>query len=171
MSRRQLLTAAVPAAALGVASLAGPAEAAQGAVEKVPFKLTLKGPIPTTTTIPLEPPLFFSTRFPLAGPSTLFGQVVYAGHDEGYLDIEGEAAFVMGEGVLTGENGDALFVKWVFLPHLTAAGTTEATGRFVVTGGSGKYSNTGGSGAVSVLFEPARNQTTFVYDGMLAVRV
>jgi hypothetical protein len=171
MSRRQLLEAALPAAAaLAAASLAGPAEAAQSAVEMVPLKLTLVGPIPVAVTIPLEPPLFFSTRFPLAGPSPVLGQVTYSGHDEGYLDIQGHAAFVTGEGVLTGQGGDALFVKWVFLPRLTPTGTTEATGAFVVTGGRGKYATASGSGALSILFDPAKNQSTFTYDGMLAVR-
>jgi hypothetical protein len=173
MSRRQLLEAAgTAAAALAAASPAAPAEAAQPTVEMVPLKLTLNGPMPQGIIIPVQPPLFFTTQYPLTAPSSILGRVTSAGHDEGYLDINGQAAFVNGEGALTGDSGDALFMKWAFLPHLNAStGVTEATGAFVVTGGKGKYSNTSGSGTLSIVFDSARNQTTFVFDGMLAVRI
>ena len=73
----------------------------------------------------------------------MLGQIAYTDRHDLYLDIDGYGLFANGEGALTGDSGDALFVRYTFLPRLTPTGATEATGAFVVTGGKGKYGGAG----------------------------
>jgi hypothetical protein len=167
ISRRQLLEAAgTTAAALTTLGVGGAAAAT--APNPVPLQISVKGPIPDIVAVPLEPTLL-SGRPSLSGQSALLGQVAYIDDHEGRVGIDGNPVFANGRGVLTGANGDALFVTWVqlFGPP-TATGAVEGTGAFVVTGGKGNYCGAGGSGSLRILFDPAAKQVTFTYEGMVA---
>jgi hypothetical protein len=168
ISRRQLLEAAgTAAAAITTLGLAG---AAAGTTPDAaePLQIALKGPIPEIVVVPLDPPML-SGRPNLSGQHPVLGQVAYIDDHEARLGLDGNALIGKGRGVLTGANGDAIFVEWVqvFGPP-PAAGSFEGTGAFVVTGGTGKYRGATGSGSLRTQGEGGTKQLTFTYDGMVA---
>ena len=95
--------------------------------------------------------------------------MAYVDDHEARLGLDGNPVFAKGRGVLTGANGDSIFVEWVqiFGPP-TPTGMLEGTGTFVVTGGTGKYYGASGSGSMHNQTDFATKQVTFTYDGMIA---
>jgi hypothetical protein len=172
ISRRQLLEAAgTAAAALAAVGVAGPAiaqDAKAEAKDTTALQVAVKGPIPDIVTIPLEPPLL-SGRPSLSGQSALLGQVAYIDDHEGRVGLDGNPVLAKGRGVLTGANGDAIFVEWIstWAPP-SSTGVLQGTGAFVVTGGAGNYCGASGNGSLHILFDPPAKQLTFTYDGMVA---
>src|SRR5262249_1565249 len=113
ISRRRLLEAAGTAAA-AVSALGLTSAAAATAPNPVPFQVVLKGPIPDVVTIPLEPPML-SGRPSLSGQSALLGQTAYIDDHWARVGLDGSPLFGLGTGVVTGANGDALFITWAQL--------------------------------------------------------
>jgi hypothetical protein len=170
MSRRQLLAVAgTAAAALAAADLAGPAEAATPAVDMLPFKVTVKGPVPNFFAIPGNPPTF-SVQQSSTGQADLLGSFAWVDHHLPRVGVDGAPKAVTGSSSFTASNGDAIYVAWIGLIRPTATpGGGMSENAFFVTGGSGRFAGAAGSGVLIAVLDPVKGEVTFSYDGMVAV--
>src|SRR5713226_2077403 len=93
-----------------------------------------------------------SGRPSLSGQSALLGQAAYVDDHWARLGLDGNPLFGQGTGVVTGANGDALYIIWMRLwPNPpSAAGLLDGTGAFIVTGGKGAFGGSSGSGSLHI---------------------
>jgi hypothetical protein len=167
MTRRKLLEAAGTAvAAVAVGALAAPEAAAQQPVDMVPFKVTLTGGPADFFVVPMTPPLV-AGRVTLKGVSDLVGEATYVDAHTGHMGLDGTFKRVTDAyAALTGANGDAIFIRWDGLVRSTGLVGVDAS--FTIVGGKGRFAGAIGDGTMSNSFDPAKQVSTFVYDGRIS---
>jgi hypothetical protein len=126
----------------------GPVGAQQAPANQVPFKFPL---VATAEAFPLPfvPPIL-SANLSGTGEAAPLGQYTFAAHQFVRLGVHGEpVACTDGIGVLSGSNGDAIYITYSGLHHPTA--DPKVTGdefTFIVTGGSGRFAGASGNGTL-----------------------
>ena len=126
------------------------AAAAEQPAQRVPFKATMAGEF-RGLVIPLPAPVV-SEQLTCTGQADLLGKITSIEHHFARLGVDGKNASVTdGIAVLTGSNGDALFITYSGLAHGDPAVVGEF-GRqelaFTVTGGQGRFAGATGSGVI-----------------------
>jgi hypothetical protein len=126
----------------------GPVGAQQAPANQVPFKFPLVA-VADGFLLPLNPPIL-SANLSGTGEAAPLGKFTFAAHQFVRLGVHGEGvACTDGIGVLTGSNGDAIYITYSGLHHPTA--DPNVTGDefvFIVTGGSGRFAGASGNGTL-----------------------
>jgi hypothetical protein len=73
-----------------------------------------------------------------------------------------------GTGVMTGANGDALFISWSGFVRPTATSGIMGDGAFIITGGQGRFVGATGSGTLVTNPDLVTNVVTFTWDGIVS---
>jgi hypothetical protein len=146
-----------------------PAVAQQSALDLVPFKATLTGPIPPAVVIPVEPPVG-SAHLSTTGQSELLGQVSYLDHHIARIGVDGLPKISEGMAVISAASGDALFILWRGLVRPTAtAGVFILDAAFTVTGGRGKLLGATGSGTFTMGIDTVnKKEVAQSFEGMIS---
>jgi hypothetical protein len=168
ISRRQLLEVAGTAAVAAAASLSSPGAAQVKAADFVPFKATAQGAIGDALQIPLSPPIL-SQHLSLAGDAPLLGKITHVEFHIAHIGADGAFKTVTdGTGVMTGANGDALFLSWSGFVRPTATGGIMGDGAFIITGGQGRFVGASGNGTLITNPDLVKKEVTFTWDGIVS---
>jgi hypothetical protein len=151
-------------AMLGLARLC-PVFAQQPSRNLVPLKLSLTGPLTPRFVIPLEPEIRLGT-FTADGTSDLLGAVKFVEANTVHVGADGKLLAVTdGKGVLTGANGDALFISY---SGLVLPSQVDADFAFTVTGGRGRFLGATGSGVIHCSIHADQKNFTRAIEGMVS---
>jgi hypothetical protein len=137
--------------------------------EMVPFKATISGGLPDMFVLPLEPPVIFS-RVSATGQATELGAFTYLESHVAHLDTEGMVRAITDVfGVMTGANGDAIFIRLSGLaqPTTTPPGLTAQLA-YTVAGGKGRFQGATGSGVVHAVLDADKKTMVCVLEGTLS---
>jgi hypothetical protein len=140
-----------------------PTQAQQPAAETVLFKANLAGPLAPGFVIPLDAPVVSDDQS-TTGQATELGEVTYVEHSIAHLGVDGRAVFVSdGVGVLTGANGDAVFISFGGL--VRPAGAEFG---YTITGGRGRFKGATGHGVIACVRDRVKNQQTRTFEGVIS---
>jgi hypothetical protein len=145
--------------------------AAEEPPQRVPFKATMTGEY-RGLVIPLPAPMV-SEQLTCKGQADLLGPVTSIEHYFVRFDVAGKLASVTdGIGVLTGANGDALFISYSGLAAGQVApgefGRQELA--FTITGGQGRFAGATGSGVIkdALFFKDNAFSVTRTLEGVVS---
>jgi hypothetical protein len=146
--------------------------AQQSPQDAVSFKATMVTPLAQVVVveIPLTPPIH-SVTVTGKGESDLLGSFTFVAHHFGRPGIDGlPVDFTDGLSVISGANGDALFVTYNLLFRPTAATETlfPFEGGFIITGGKGKFVGAIGSGRSTLAWDFGKMNYTQTWEGTVS---
>jgi hypothetical protein len=162
----RVLLVGVVTIATAFLSLAAPGQAQQPQ-DMVPLKAVARGTAPAGFLVPVNPPIV-SFQVQWTGESDLLGPFTYFESSQAQVGADG-APLTLNNAVaaLTGANGDAIFVRFSGLVHLTATGVT-CDHAFVIVGGKGRFVGATGSGTIKGVSDIAKNEGSLTFDGMIS---
>ena len=165
--KRLMCPASLALTALALLGLAVPGGAQDLTKDQVPFKAAVKANADAFA-IPVAPPMV-SVRMTGSGETTSLGKFTFVGHDLAHLGVDGAPKSATdGVGVMTGANGDAIFVTWVSLITIPKPGFVTDNGVFTITGGSGRFACATGGGVFSTLVDLGKNELGASFEGTIS---